>query len=112
MQELIRRAIAHVAVVRSGERPNSYVFSHDSGALTAFSHAGTSSYDHAAGANITGTGPNLFHHGVGRVIEFTINGNFFGGYDYDSGSHFRGTVHGHAVEIYDYGEKQSFSYVA
>lgn len=66
MKEEIRRAIAHAVVAQSDGKPSSHVYSYDRGRHTAFTGSGPGGYDHDAGAHVSGSGSNLYHHGLGK----------------------------------------------
>ncbi len=67
-------------------------------------------YDYGSSAHLSGSGNQIYHHGVGAEISLDINGTSFSGYDYDSGSHFQGSVNGNSVQLYDYETGQYYNY--
>lgn len=52
---------------------------------------------------------SLYHHGNRRHIELMIRDSGFEGYDYDSRSHFSGSVEGSSVVIFD-GQDRKYYY--
>lgn len=70
-------------------------------------------YDPEAHCRISGYGEegcySIYHHGNRQYIEFKINGSSFEGYDYDSKTHFFGSVESGSVAILD-GQDRRYHY--
>jgi hypothetical protein len=55
-----------------------------------------------ARARVSGSPPDLFHHGSQAFIRLLVEGETVSGYDYASGQHYSGRLTGSAVQIYDH----------
>jgi hypothetical protein len=106
MREETRRAIAYVAASRINGSPPSSLYSRERKWHTTMSPG----YDVDAQCHINASGPSLYHHGAASHINLQIDGPCFSGFAYREGHHFRGSILGNSIEIYDYGEGRYFYY--
>lgn len=110
-----RRAVAFIAARLIGRRPGSSIYDYSGGSgYTHFSGSvgGTISiYDHTAGAHVSGSPNNLYHHGTQAHISLAINGKNFSGYDYGSSSHYSGSVSQSNITLFDYGDSKHYQYL-
>jgi hypothetical protein len=108
-----RRAVAFIAghLVSGKGRA---IYDYDKGGYVHFSGNVDSSvrlYDHQAGAHISGSAKQFYHHGLSAHISLDISGKSFKGYDYGSGSHFSGNVRSNNITLYDYAVSKHFQYL-
>jgi hypothetical protein len=115
MQSEPRRAVAYIAARLIGKRNGSAIYDYTSGGgYTHFSGSvggNVSLFDHSAGAHISGSAQQFYHHGTSAHITLSINGKNFSGYDYGSSSHFSGSVNQSNVTLFDHGESKYFQYL-
>jgi hypothetical protein len=122
MKDHTRRAVAYIAAIESGRRAAT-LFDYSEGRYFNFGgtfHAnGLNVFDYESRCYISGTARSLFHYGNGRHITFNQEPQHFNpdrqqfsGFDYDTGSHFSGTVAGSQITLYDYENGRYYSYAA
>jgi hypothetical protein len=81
---------------------------YDSGAIRHFRFSGSvdaqkcQMFDHDERCYISGSYPGLYHHGNRQHVTLRMRGAEFSGYDYDSRSHYVGSVRGRNVVVYDF----------
>ncbi|NOT20632.1 MAG: hypothetical protein HOP24_10260 [Sideroxydans sp.] len=114
MNDNLRAVIAYLVASYSNQKTKNSVFDY-----TRSQHINISGnvaknqvqlFDHNAGAHITGSLPNLFHHGLGAHFSIEKNGDQFKGFDFGSGTHWTGKISGNNVTIFDYTQGQHFIY--
>ncbi|MYB93620.1 hypothetical protein F4054_02205 [Candidatus Poribacteria bacterium] len=67
-------------------------------------------FDHDRRCHLSGNPDSFYDYGTESHISLKISGNQFRGYAYDQGHHYKGTVSGKSVSIFDYGEAAYFNY--
>ncbi len=113
MRDEVRTAVAFVVAKACGA-PGSSVYDYSASKYSHFSGSvdkNVSIYDHSAQTHITGTLSSMYHYLTNNYINITISGHTFNGYDYDSGSHFSGTVRRSNVQIFDYQTSSYYQFV-
>jgi hypothetical protein len=59
-------------------------------------------FDHDERCYISGSFPGLYHHGNRQHVTLRVRETEFSGYDYDSRSHYRGSIRDRTVVVYDH----------
>jgi hypothetical protein len=122
MKDHTRRAVAFVAAIESGRRAAA-LFDYSEGRYFNFGAtiraSGVSVFDYENGCYITGTARSLFHYGNGRYItlkqdrqQFNPDRQQFSDFDYDTGSHFSGSIANGQITLYDYENGRYYNYAA
>jgi hypothetical protein len=123
MKPHVRAATAAVAPAHVMGRSINGVHGHSEGRHkiinVAVSGAAVSGYDYTSNCHISGTLPNLCHHGVSSHLQLTPKGSgtydgydYDYDYDYDTSSYFSVKVAGNRADGYDYSESAYFAYSA
>ena len=113
MKAEVRRVVAYTVGLVSGRAAKSL---YDCDARNYFMFTGIANstvvdiYDYAGGTRIWGTLPLLFHHVSASHIRLEITGPQFSGFDYSSGTHFRGNVVQNRVVLFDYEADSQYEY--
>jgi len=114
MTPIARRCVAYIVGKLISKSNGGSIYDYSSSGYIHFSgmvgqHVAI--YDHTAGAHISGSTHQFYHHGLRAHISLSINGKNFSGYDYGSTSHFSGTVRQRNVSLYDYAESKHFQFL-
>jgi len=119
MKDTTRRVIAYIAGCLISNKKASAIY--DSSASKHFSFSGhiaqkdISVYDLTEGCDIAGFGTgnsfSLFHYGNRKHISLELDSTNYNGYDYDTGSHYTGSVNGNAITLYDYEQTSYYHYI-
>jgi hypothetical protein len=119
MKPHVRAATAAVALAHVMGRSINGVHDYSEGLHkiinVAVSGAAVSGYDYTSNCHISGTLPNLCHHGESSHLQLTPKGSgTYDGYDYDydTSSYFSVKVAGNRADGYDYSESAYFAYSA
>jgi hypothetical protein len=104
MRPHTRRAIVYVAARLAGGRPGPV---YDFEATRHFRFSGSADsrtchvFDHEERCYVSGSFPGLYHHGNRQHVTLRMRGTEFSGFDYDSRSHYSGSIRGRAAVVYD-----------
>ena len=114
MHDGLRACVAYIAASLGGASTARSIY--DRSAEERINVSGTVSpasvalYDHARGANISGTPSSLYDHSLGAHVSLNVTGTTFSGFDHASNSHFSGTISANSVSLYDHDTKSHFHY--
>lgn len=114
MTDITRRAVSYIAGRIVSNVISSSIYDFQKSKHYFFSgqveNSQVSIYDHEEQCHISGNLPSIYHFGNGNYITINTLGATFKGFDFDTSSHFSGTVTGRNVSIYDSQLGQYFNY--